>query len=164
MVVILLQGRLGHLTASSLASLPDLTATTPVSTPPLAPKVNRAFRNNGPPTLNMHLRPSIRYNTTENPIEKDIILLNYCIDDIERFIADLKRFPALFARQGLLPPSSTSKQELLLLAKREEYRATDFVSTFQKFKLAFNLLVRRFSSFTFQWTISSVHLRMCTTQ
>ena len=61
-------------------------------------------------------------------MQKDTILLNYCIDDIERFAAEirLKHFP----------------EEIKDKRKSTEPRAIDFVNIFQKFKLAFNLLVR----------------------
>ena len=60
-------------------------------------------------------------------MQKDTILLNYCIDDIERFAAEirLKHFP----------------EEINDRRKSSEPRAIDFVNIFQKFKLAFNLLV-----------------------
>ena len=35
-------------------------------------------------------RPSFQYSISEDPVQKDNILLNYCIDDIERFCAELK--------------------------------------------------------------------------
>lgn len=73
-------------------------------------------------------RPSFQYSISEDPVQKDTILLNYCIDDIERFRAEIraKHFP----------------DEVLGKSRRlSEPRAIDFVNIFQKFKLAFNLLV-----------------------
>lgn len=67
-------------------------------------------------------RPSFQFSISEDPVQKDTILLNYCIDDIERFCAELKNFKSDF--------------------KNREPRAIDFVNIFQKFKLAFNLLGR----------------------
>ena len=73
-------------------------------------------------------RPSFQFSISEDPVQKDTILLNYCIDDIERFAAEirLKHFP----------------EEIKDKRKSTEPRAIDFVNIFQKFKLAFNLLVR----------------------
>ena len=68
----------------------------------------------------------------------DSILLNCCIDDIERFCAKLKNLPK---------PTSHGRNgdEMLIddshVAKKDQYNASDFVAIFQKFKLAFNLLV-----------------------
>ena len=72
-------------------------------------------------------RPSFQFSISEDPVQKDTILLNYCIDDIERFAAEirLKHFP----------------EEISDKRKSSEPRAIDFVNIFQKFKLAFNLLV-----------------------
>ena len=73
-------------------------------------------------------RPSFQFSISEDPVQKDTILLNYCIDDIERFAAEIRRkhFP----------------EEINDRRKSSEPRAIDFVNIFQKFKLAFNLLVR----------------------
>ena len=73
-------------------------------------------------------RPSFQYSISEDPVQKDNILLNYCIDDIERFCAELK----LHKLQGV---------EYRQSQRHNEPRAIDFVNIFQKFKLAFNLLV-----------------------
>ena len=66
-------------------------------------------------------KPSFVYARTEDPIRKDTILLNYCIGDIEKFRGEIE----------------ASKSEF----SNPDFRATDFVGTFQKFKLTFNLLV-----------------------
>ena len=73
-------------------------------------------------------KPSFVYDHSEDQIQKDTILLNYCIDDIESLCSDLRASRAGIGREG---PSKTL----------EDYKATDFISIFQKFKLAFNLLV-----------------------
>lgn len=66
-------------------------------------------------------------------MQKDTILLNYCIDDIERFCAELK-----------LQKSAGEAEEAMMDRqwKLRGPRAIDFVNIFQKFKLAFNLLGR----------------------
>ena len=72
-------------------------------------------------------KPREQYKISDDPVEKFTILLNYCIADIERFCADV-RF--IKAKRGKVANGT------------EEFRATDFIGIFQKFKLAFNLLVR----------------------
>ena len=69
-------------------------------------------------------KPSYLYRISEDPVQKDTILLNYCMDDIERFYTDLRCIDD--EAQG----------------RQTEKSATDFVNIFQKFKLAFNLMVR----------------------
>jgi len=75
-------------------------------------------------------KPSFVYDHSEDQQQKDTILLNYCIDDIEAMCKDLR-----YSRSAVGSPNSLAKM-------MEEYRATDFISIFQKFKLAFNLLGR----------------------
>ena len=66
-------------------------------------------------------------------MQKDTILLNYCIDDIETMCRQLRE-----SRSGV---GSDGPVRML-----EDYKATDFISMFQKFKLAFNLLVSQLKS------------------
>ena len=73
-------------------------------------------------------RPSFQYGISEDPVQKDSIMLNYCIDDIEKFCSDI--------RAKDLPPE-------IMHRRPSEKSASDFVNIFQKFKLSFNLLVRR---------------------
>jgi hypothetical protein len=70
-------------------------------------------------------KPNVQY-VTADATQKNIILLNACIADIERFCADVR---AMKDGEG---PSGRRLDDL---------KATDFVNIFQKFKLAFNLLV-----------------------
>jgi len=74
-------------------------------------------------------RPSFVYDHSEDQMQKDTILLNYCIDDIETLCRDLRESRSGIGREG--------PAKML-----EDYKATDFISIFQKFKLAFNLLGR----------------------
>ena len=60
-------------------------------------------------------------------VQKDTILLNYCIGDIETLCTELKK-----SRKKAWDNSSRNI---------ESYKATEFLSIFQKFKLALNLLV-----------------------
>lgn len=80
-------------------------------------------------------KPSIKYHTTDNVYDKCVILLNYCIEDIEKFTSDVKNFDRDLRQRY------PDKAKKILAEKESKYRATDFVSTFQKFKLTFNLLV-----------------------
>lgn len=73
-------------------------------------------------------RPSFQYGISEDPVQKDTILLNYCIDDIERFYTEIRG-------KHLQDDSYGNSRKL------SEPRAIDFINIFQKFKLAFNLLV-----------------------
>jgi len=74
-------------------------------------------------------RPSFVYDHSEDQMQKDTILLNYCIDDIETMCRDLRESRSGVGRDGPV-------------RMLEDYKATDFISIFQKFKLAFNLLGR----------------------
>ena len=78
-------------------------------------------------------RPSFVYDHSEDQMQKDTILLNYCIDDIETMCRSLRE-----SRSGV---GSNGPVRML-----EDYKATDFISIFQKFKLAFNLLVSQLES------------------
>jgi len=73
-------------------------------------------------------KPSFVFDHSEDPIQKDTILLNYCIDDIEAKCRKLRESRA-----------QVSEGELDAL---EGYQATNFISIFQKVKLALNLLGR----------------------
>ena len=72
-------------------------------------------------------RPSFQFSISEDPVLKDNILLNYCMEDIERFCAAMKTH------------KQAETQEVS--PRKDPPRAIDFVNIFQKFKLAFNLLV-----------------------
>jgi len=66
-------------------------------------------------------KPNFVYATTESRKDKNIILLNYAIGDIEKF-----------------------RENVFLVRSHaiiKDLRATDFHGIFQKFKLAINLLV-----------------------
>jgi hypothetical protein len=73
-------------------------------------------------------RPRRQYESSDNPIEKYTILLNFCIDDIEKFCADVK----VMQQRPMMT---------IMLPRNVDLQAHDFVRIFQKFKLAFNLLV-----------------------
>ena len=77
---------------------------------------------------------AFRYLATDNLIEKSIILLNYCIDDIEKFTAHVQAHARDLAQKY--------SPDQAFFMKKEHFQATQFTSVFQKFKLAFNLLVR----------------------
>ena len=66
-------------------------------------------------------KPSFVYLRTDDPIQKDTILLNYCIGDIEKFKGEIEAAKSGYAKT--------------------DFQATDFVGIFQKFKLSFNILV-----------------------
>jgi len=80
-------------------------------------------------------KPSFLYDHSQDPVQKDTILLNYCIDDIENLCMELREARAALSPEGSeQPPGSTRPLNSFI--------ATEFTSTFQKFKLAFNLLAR----------------------
>ncbi|TRY75328.1 hypothetical protein TCAL_08322 [Tigriopus californicus] len=83
-------------------------------------------------TANMvgHAKPQFQYNTTTDPVEKKTILLNACIDDIERFCGEVE----------IIRENRQNIRQGHEHVKREDFRASDFVKIFQKFKLTFNLL------------------------
>ena len=66
--------------------------------------------------------------------------MNCCIEDIERFREKLKTVPKSTPNDKI--HGDVSAYENALSAK-DQYKATDFVGVFQKFKLAFNLLVSK---------------------
>ena len=74
-----------------------------------------------------HSRPNFVYQTSNDVVERRMILLNYCLSDIERFHEDIGR------NQDFHSPPPPQMSDL---------RATDFIGIFQKIKLAINLLVR----------------------
>jgi len=76
-------------------------------------------------------KPSFVYDHSDDQVERDTILLNYCIDDIEAMCKELRESRSAAAG------SPGSMMKLM-----EDYKATEFISIFQKFKLAFNLLGR----------------------
>jgi len=78
-------------------------------------------------------KPSFVYDHSDDQQQKDLILLNYCIDDIEAMCKDLR-----YARSSV----GETDNGLSLEKLQEQYKATDFITVFQKFKLAFNLLGR----------------------
>lgn len=85
-------------------------------------------------TVNMvgHAKPQFQYNTTSDPVDKKTILLNACIDDIERFCGEVE----------VIRENRENIRQGHEHVKKEDFRASDFVKIFQKFKLTFNLLVR----------------------
>ena len=123
---------------SRQSSAKHVTLPTPPSTPKRTttyefPLVAKLKANN----LGLDKKPTFRYKASDNPIEKAVILLNYCIDDIERFMIEVK------ATNDDLNAKYASHPQRKFKAKKEHYQATDFVSIFQKFKLAFNILVKK---------------------
>ncbi|XP_023339867.1 epidermal growth factor receptor kinase substrate 8 isoform X1 [Eurytemora carolleeae] len=71
-------------------------------------------------------RPSFLYDHSDDPVQKDTILLNYCTDDIEKLCRELRN----------------SRDDVPGARVIDSFRATEFTSVFQKIKLAFNLLGR----------------------
>ena len=72
--------------------------------------------------------PRDQYKATDDPVQRYIILLNYCNGDIERFCSELKEVKEI--------ADDTERR-----ISQDDIRATDFVNVFQKFKLSFNLMV-----------------------
>lgn len=116
-------------------------ASTPVPVPPPTPPAGSKWQSR---RLNQPLplvidqaktaetlgfeKPNFVYATTESRKEKNIILLNYAIGDIEKFRENVAQ-----VRAGVLS---------------KDFRATDFFGIFQKFKLAINLLVSQVIPYT----------------
>lgn len=91
-------------------------------------------------------KPSFVYDHSDDQAERDTILLNYCIDDIEA-MCKAKNIPSeLFLNCPMSQELRESRSAAAgspgsLMRLVEDYKATEFISIFQKFKLAFNLLV-----------------------
>ena len=74
-------------------------------------------------------KPRRQYENSDSLVEKFTILLNFCIEDIEAFCADVRAIKQGEAGQRTM----------------DDLQAVDFTKIFQKFKLAFNFLVRIFN-------------------
>ena len=93
-------------------------------------------------------KPSFVYDHSDDQAERDTILLNYCIDDIEA-MCKANNIPYGLFFNCLLPQdlresrSAAAGSPGSMMRLVEDYKATEFISIFQKFKLAFNLLVNK---------------------
>ena len=110
-------------------------------------------------------KPSFVYDHSDDQVERDTILLNYCIDDIENLTKVI-----LTSCQGYdsdeqdlresRTAASGSPGSMVRLV--EDYKASEFISTFQKFKLAFNLLVTTHTLCHYQVSDLTVPRAACT--
>lgn len=85
-------------------------------------------------------------STSSEKYEREVMILNHCFDDIERFIARLQSSAAAHKELERRRRSRKSKKKdhgdgmLSMRAKPPPER--EFVDVFQKFKLSFNLLAK----------------------
>jgi len=105
------------------------------STPP-PPVHPRIYDNDS----NSHSKsPAVTVQDTELEVEQ----LNHCFDDIERFVASLQIAANNSAEYEKKKTEGANQTDLDYLQQRAQPPATrEFVSIFQKFKFAFNLLPR----------------------
>lgn len=85
-------------------------------------------------------------STTSEKYERDVVVLNHCFDDIEKFIARLQHAAAASRELERRRRNRKSKKkdpgEGLLTLRTKPPHEKEFIDIFAKFKLSFNLLAK----------------------
>lgn len=85
-------------------------------------------------------------STSSEKYERDVVVLNHCFDDIEKFIARLQHAAAASRELERRRRNRKSKKkdpgEGLLTLRTKPPHEKEFIDIFAKFKLSFNLLAK----------------------
>lgn len=85
-------------------------------------------------------------STSSEKYERDVVVLNHCFDDIEKFIARLQHAAAasqeLESRRRNRKSKKKDPGEGLLTLRTKPPHEKEFIDIFAKFKLSFNLLAK----------------------
>lgn len=91
-------------------------------------------------------RSSRLSSTSSQNYERDVTVLNYCFDDIEKFISRLQHAAAaareLERRQNSRKSKKKTPGDGMLSLRTKPPHVREFVDIFAKFKLSFNLLAK----------------------
>ncbi|XP_023654351.1 epidermal growth factor receptor kinase substrate 8-like protein 1a isoform X2 [Paramormyrops kingsleyae] len=126
----------------------------PMSPPPVAPRNPAAFRmfrlgSSGPPPspgyrVNGFGRETSFMSTTQ--AEREVKILNHCIDDIERFMGKLQQVAEASSVQRRRKSKKKGQADDLISRKAIPPKEEEFIDIFQKIKYSFCLLARLKSS------------------
>ncbi|XP_034240088.1 epidermal growth factor receptor kinase substrate 8-like isoform X2 [Thrips palmi] len=107
------------------------------------PREARESTGRDPATLSLNDETS---STSSEKYERDVIILNHCFDDIEKFIARLQHAAAASRELERRRKNRKSKKkdmgDGMLTMRAKPPPEVEFVDIFQKFKLSFNLLAK----------------------
>ncbi|XP_048848045.1 epidermal growth factor receptor kinase substrate 8-like protein 1a isoform X2 [Brienomyrus brachyistius] len=122
----------------------------PVTPPPVAPRNPAAFRmlrpgSHGPPAspgyrVNGFGRETSFMSTTQ--AEREVKILNHCIDDIERFMGILQQVAEASSVQRRRKSKKKGQADDLISRKAIPPKKEEFIDIFQKIKYSFCLLAR----------------------
>ncbi|XP_014662106.1 PREDICTED: epidermal growth factor receptor kinase substrate 8-like protein 1 [Priapulus caudatus] len=129
------------------------------SQPPPDPPINgmsSAYNSGGSSRMQQRMTDSRQYGSvvrdfdadslSSDTTERDVVVLNHCFDDVERFIAKLQQASAAYRELERRRKSRKNKKKSqgdgMLAMRAQPPPEEQFADVFQKFKLAFNLLAK----------------------